>query len=71
VLIGRVVDDEVHDQPHAAAMDLGDESIEIGEIAEYRIDGAIVTDVVAVVVLGRCVDRREPDDVNTQTGDVV
>jgi len=34
-------------------------------------DGAVIADVVAVVVVGRLVDRVQPDDVYAQALDVV
>ena len=47
------------------------EVVEVGERAEQRVDVLVVGDVVAVVVLRRAVDRREPDDVDAEGGEVV
>jgi hypothetical protein len=52
VLIAGVVHDEVEDQPHAPAMDLVEEAIEIGFGAEDRVDPSVVADVVADVEPG-------------------
>jgi hypothetical protein len=71
VLVGAVVDDEVHDQLHPALVDGGEQRVEIRERAEDRVDVLVVGDVVAVVVLRRRVDRREPDDVDAERGEVV
>ncbi len=71
VLVGGVVDDEVHDQPEAALVAAGDEGVEVGEGAEERVDVLVVADVVAVVVHRRAVDGREPQHVDAELGEVV
>ncbi len=45
--------------------------VEVGQRAERRVDAAVVADVVAVVVLRRRVDRREPHDVDAEALEVV
>ena len=71
VLVGGVVDDEVHHELHAARVDRGEQRVEVGERAEHRVDVLVVGDVVAVVVLRRGVDRRQPDHVDAERGEVV
>ena len=71
VLVGRVVDDQVQDQPHPALVDGGEQPVEVRERAERRVDVLVVGDVVAGVVLRRRVDRREPDDVDAQRRQVI
>ena len=71
VLVGGVVDHEVHQQLHAAPMDVGQQLVEVLESAEQRVDVLVVADVVAVVVHRRAVDRRQPDDVDTELLEVV
>ena len=61
VLVGRVVDDEVHDELHAARVHAGEQRVEVRQRPERRVDVLVVGDVVAVVVLRRGVDGREPD----------
>ena len=51
VLVGSVVDDDVGDQSQAAPVDLGDELVELLDRAEQGVDGPVVADVVAGVVL--------------------
>ena len=41
-----------------------------GEVAEERVDVAVVADVVAVVGLRRALERGQPDGVHTQRRDV-
>ena len=71
VLVGGVVHDQIHDQLYAAGMQPGDQSVQVFEGAEERVDVVVVTDVVAVVCHRRAVDRREPDDVHSKRGEVV
>ncbi len=71
VLVGGVVDHQVHEQLHAARVQRGDQLVEVGQRAEHRVDVAVVADVVAVVVLGGAVDRRQPQHVHPQVGQVV
>jgi hypothetical protein len=71
VLVGGVVDHQVHHQLHAAVVDRGQQRVEVGQRAERRLDVLVVADVVAGVVLRRPVDRGQPDDVDAQLGQVV
>ena len=71
VLVGRVVDDEVHDQLHAARVDAREQFVELLERPEDRLDVLVVADVVAGVVLRRRVDGREPQHVHPELREVV
>ena len=71
VLVGGVVDDEVHDEAHAAAVEVGEQGVEVLERAEHRLDVLVVGDVVAVVVHRRRVDRRQPQHVDAEVLQVV
>ena len=61
-----MVDDQVHNQLHAQSVNIGDELIKILHGSENRIDILVVTDVVTVIGLWRSIDRRKPQDINTQ-----
>ena len=71
VLVGGVVDDEVHHQLHAARVDVGEQLVEVRQGAEDRVDVPVVGDVVAVVVLRAALDRRQPDHVDAEQREVV
>jgi hypothetical protein len=71
VLVGRVVDDEVHHELDPALVHGREQRVEVGQRAERRVDVLVVADVVARVVLRRRVDGREPDDVHAELGQVV
>ena len=71
MLVAGVVDDEVHDQAHAATVQSLDEGVEVGQGSEEGVDVLVVGDVVAVVVLRGAVDGAEPHDVDAQLVEVV
>ena len=71
VLVGGVVHHQVHDQLHAAGVQLRDQLVQVGQRAEQRVDVLVVADVVAVVVHRRAVDRGHPHDVDAQPVQVV
>ena len=71
VLIGGVVDDQVHDHPQASVPGLVQELGEVAEAADVRVDAVEVGDVVAVVAVGCRVDGVEPDAGDAQAGQVV
>ena len=71
MLVGGVVDDEVHDQLHPALVHGREQGVEVRERAERRVDVAVVGDVVAGVVLRRRVDGGEPEHVDAERGEVV
>ena len=66
VLVARVVQDQVEDDPDAAAVRLPDEVVEIGLGAKGGVDPCVVSHVVAAVEVGRRVDRGQPDGVDSQ-----
>ena len=57
VPVGGVVGDQVDDQAQAALVGGGQKTIEVAEVAEQRIDPAVVGHVVAEVGQGRRVER--------------
>ena len=60
VLIGSVVDDEVHDDLHPPLVRAVQHRLEILHGSVVGIYRPIVRDVVAEILLRRCVERREP-----------
>ena len=71
VLVAGVVGHPVDDDPEAAVVGLGDQAVEVGEGAEQRVDVAVVGHVVAEIGHGRGVERRQPQGVDAQPGQVV
>ena len=71
VLVGGVVDHQIHDDLDAPGVGLGQQPVKVGHGAELVHNGLIVADVVAVVVVGGAVDGGEPDYVGAQLLDVV
>jgi hypothetical protein len=66
VAIGGVVGHPVEQHPDVAGVRLGQQRVEGGEVAEQRVDVAVVGDVVAEVGHRRAVDGRQPDRVRTE-----
>ena len=60
MLVGRVVDDELGNDPQAALLGFLDEAAEILHRPEIGIDVAIIGDVIAVVAAGGGVERQQP-----------
>ena len=71
MLVGRVVDHEVHDELHAALVDAREQPVEVRQRAERRLDVLVVGDVVAGVVLRRRVDGGEPEHADPERRQVV
>ena len=66
VFIRGVVDHQVHHQANAALLHARQHGVKVGHAAKLLHDAAVVTNVVAVVVVGRVIHRRQPDNTNTQ-----
>jgi hypothetical protein len=71
MLVRRVCDHQLYHQLHPALVHGGEQRVEILERPEDRIDVLVVAVVVAVVVLRRGTDRRQPEDVDAEFGEVV
>ena len=71
MLIRSMIRHEIDDHADAAAMRLRQQAIERGEVAEVRMDAAVVADVVAPVVERRRVDRVQPDRIDAERAQVV
>ena len=57
MLVGAVVDHQIHQQIHTALFCLGDQFVHIFHGAEPWIDGVIIGNVVALICQGRFIDR--------------
>ena len=66
-----MVDHQIHDDAHAQLVGALDQRVEGCEIAEQRVDVAIVGNVVPVVSLRRAIDGGDPHDIDTQVGQVI
>jgi hypothetical protein len=71
MLIARMVHDEVDDHPHPTAVRLVHELDEIRERAELRLDRCVARDVVAAVPHRRGIERRQPETVHAEPGEVI
>ena len=71
VLVTRVVHDEVDDHAEAALVRLVEELVEVLDGPDLREDVGVVGDVVAAVAQRRGEERRDPEAVDAQPGQVV
>ena len=71
MLVGGVVDGEFDHHPNAAGVGGLDEVAEVVEGAVGRVVGAVVGDVVAVVLERLRVERQQPERGDAEVGDVV
>ncbi len=70
VLVRGVVRDPVERDPHAEVVGVGDQSVELGEVAEGGVDVAVVGNVVAEVGHRRRVDRRQPQRIDAEPAEM-
>ncbi len=70
VLARGVVGHEVDDDPQPELVCGGDQRVGVGQGAEERVDVLVVGHVVAVVVLRRGVERRDPERVDPEVAEV-
>ena len=66
MLIGCVVGHPVDHHPHVESMGVGHQSVELGKVAEQRIDVAVVAHVVAEVSHGRAEERGDPEGIDSE-----
>ena len=71
MLIRGVIDHQLGHDAQAALVGGGDESLHVGELAVFGMDGAVVADVVAVVDPRRGIEGQQPQRVDAEIGDVV
>ena len=70
VVVRAVVGHQVDGHPDAQAVGVGEQRVELGQVAEHRLDVARVGDVVAVVGHRGGVERRDPQRVDAEVGEV-
>ena len=71
MLVGRVVDHQIHHDLQTAPVRLGEQLVHVVERAEQRVDVLVVGDVVAVVVLRGPVDRGQPQHVHAKISQII
>src|SRR5438552_1889431 len=71
VLVGGMARYPIQEEAQAARVRLAEQAVEGAKGAVGRVDRTVVTDVVAEVRLRRGIDRREPERVDAQPGQVI
>lgn len=70
MLVGGVIDDQIHNHSHTERMRLFKHRFEIVERAVFGIDILVIGDVITVVRLRRNIQRRKPNRVASEASDV-
>ena len=66
MLVGRVIDDQVEDDAHTAAFHFRDQFVHVFHRSEIRVNGLVIRDVVAEVLLRALIDGTQPNDIDTE-----
>ncbi|MNC62742.1 hypothetical protein D3C75_1127960 [compost metagenome] len=61
-----MVNNKVHHQLDAACVQPVQQLLPVGKCAELIHNVFVITDIIAVVVIWRLVDRGQPDDIHSQ-----
>ena len=70
VVAGRVVRDDVDQDPQPLGVGVGHQLLDVRDRAEHRVDGPVVGDVVTAVLQRGQVERRDPQRVHAQVAQV-
>src|SRR4051812_13091560 len=71
MLVGSVVRNEIQNELHSASVHFAQQRVELIERTEHRRDIAVLRYVVAKVLHGRRIDRRDPNGVYTEPREVI
>ena len=71
MLIGGVVHNKIHDNPDVMTVCLCKQTVKILHRTEIIHDIAVIGNIVAVVIIRRFVNRRQPDHVNSERLQVI
>ena len=71
MLVRSVVHHQIHHQLDPTLMQPDQQLLPVGQGAEVIHDRPVVADIVPVVVVGRLVDGRQPDDVDAEILQIV
>ena len=66
MLVGGVVYDQIHDDLHAPRVGLCKQAVKILHCAKFCHDRPIIRDIIAVVIVGGLIDRRQPQDIHPE-----
>jgi hypothetical protein len=65
-----VVGDQVHEYAQPSGVGVGHQLVELGESSEARVDVAVLGHVIAVVEVGRRIERGDPEGVDPEALEV-
>ncbi|CCX63776.1 putative uncharacterized protein [Firmicutes bacterium CAG:791] len=71
MLIGAVIDNEIHQDVHVALFGFGDQTVHVVHCAKARVDAVIIGNIVALIGKRRAVDRGEPDNIDAELLEII
>jgi hypothetical protein len=71
VLIGGMIDHEIHHHSDAPFLGFGDEKIHVRQGPEFRIDILIIGDIIAIIGVGGFIDWGEPNDADSEVFEII
>ena len=71
MLVGTVVHDQIHDDFYPSFVGSGEHAVKVFHGPELRHNVSVVRDVVTVVIIGRFVDRRQPDYIYAKLFEII
>ena len=71
MLIAGMIDDQIHNQLHSPLMQACNKPVEIFHSALERINRSVITDIIAVIDIGRIIMRGQPDDLHPKGFQVI
>ena len=71
VLIGAVVDDQVHQNKHVPLLRLRDQAFHVLHGAEPRVDRVVIRDIIPLICQRRFIDGRQPQDIHAQIFQII
>lgn len=69
--MGGMVQHQIHHQLHAARMHLTEQPVKIIHRPEFLHNVTVITNIIAVVMVWRFINRTHPDDIDTQILQVI
>ena len=69
--IARVIGNQIEEHADSASARLADEPLDVIRFTELGMHAVVVCDVVAPVLVGRRVNRRQPDRIHAEPGEMI
>ena len=71
VLVGGVIDDKIHQNANAALFCFGKQLVKVLHRAKFGLNGGVIGNVVAVIIVGTDINGREPNHIDAKLGKMI